>query len=202
MKLPTELRLMIFRHAVVKKDAIYTLLPPALSQVSKQLRAEVLPLYYRENEFQIYLDVDVVEYVEGLFPVRTDDETRLFLFRKMLSDVVASGGLEHVTKLRFDYSEPTFEDMSNYLLIIEFFADGVGGTRREYKRIGDDNLDWHDFDAVTKAFNVTADRSAGFHAKGLREHVPVSGVIEVLFDVAKHCDAANRDVRLSWDYGH
>lgn len=236
MKLPAQLRLEIYRHAVVEKDTIYSLLPPALSQVSKQLRAEVLPLYYRENEFYISLDVDSVDYEvypvridddidsveyeeeidpvridndidsdefeEDIYIVRRDDEIRLAAFIKMCSDVAASGGLKHVTNLQFIYREPVIGDDYNYLLGFEFFAGSAGGARGKIDRIGNDDLDWHDFDAVSKAFNVTLDRATRDDAEALRQRTPVSAVIDVLFAVAKHCGAANRDVRLAWDYGH
>lgn len=63
----------------------------------------VLPLYYRENEFYIPLEIDVVKYTKNLFPISTGDDTRLVAFLKICSDVVATGGLKHM-KLGFRYT--------------------------------------------------------------------------------------------------
>ncbi|CRG89430.1 hypothetical protein PISL3812_06466 [Talaromyces islandicus] len=233
MKLPPELRLEIYHFAVVQKgDSTYTLQPPALAQVCRQIRAEILPVYYGENDFYIPLNIDVISYEDDMYPIREDDATQLAAFLKRCGAIVSTGGLKYVKNLGFHYSEPVFEDSYNYLLSFEFSSgngdenkntqsdDRAGNDNpawnkyeavlKEYNnnknqrddRIGDDNIDWGDYEAVRKAFNVTLDREVGIESHDLRDHVPVDGVIDVLFKVAQHCHAANRDVRLSWDYGH
>ncbi|OKL59229.1 hypothetical protein UA08_05669 [Talaromyces atroroseus] len=202
MDLPPELRNMIYRLAVVRKTGkCYTLVPPALAQVSKDIRTEVLPIFYGENSFYIHMDIDVIEYEEGIFPIRTDDDSKLEEFLDMCSCLAATGGLKFIKVLSMNYSEPVFEDMSNFLLGFKFI--GESSTRQKYRdRIGDDNLDWSNRLAVVKAFETTLKESAGEFLGQLKAHVPVSDVIRALFAVAKHCHCANKYVELSWDYGH
>jgi hypothetical protein len=205
MDLPPELRVEVYRLALVKQGAEYerlkyTLRPPPLAQVCKQVRAEVLPVYYGENAFHIDMDIDVIGYEEDMYPFREDDDSQLNKFLDMCSTIVSTGCLQFITNLEVNYSEPVFEDMSNYLLGLEFTRDSDNSTPRG--RIGDDNLDWDDSEAVTEAFNATLKRSAGYYDAELREHVPVANIIKVLFALATHCQRANHYVRLSWDYDH
>jgi hypothetical protein len=206
MDLPVELRIMIYRQAVVRTgqrwgNDIFTLRPPALAQVSTQVRTEVLPIFYGENSFRIGMDIDVVEYEEDIFPVRIDDDTKLEEFLDMCSSIAATGGLKFINKLSMSYSEPVFEDMKNFLLGFDLIGDDSKG-RKSRDRIGDDTLDWNDRSAVTKAFNTTLNRTVtGAFLMRLKAQVPVSNIIRVLFALAKHCHRANQYVELGWDWG-
>lgn len=200
MNLPPELRVEVYRLALAKQGSKYTLRPPALAQVCKQIRAEVLPIYYGENAFYIDMDIDVIGYKKGLFPFRENDDSQLNKFLDMCSTIVSSGCLQFIANLDVNYREPVFEDMSNYLLGFEFTCDSDVSTQDA--RIGDDSLDWDDSEAVTEAFDAALRRSADYYDAELRQHVPVANVIKVLFALAKHCHRANHHVTLSWDYGH
>jgi hypothetical protein len=145
------------------------------------------------------MDIDVIGYEEGMYPFREDDDSQLNKFLDMCSTIVSTGCLQFITNLEVNYSEPVFEDSYNYLLDLEFTRDSDISTQNG--RIGDDNLDWGDAEAVTEAFNATLKRSVGYDAE-MREYVPVADIIKVLFALARHCHSANRCVRLSWDFDH
>lgn len=179
----------------------YTLVPPAIAQVSKQIRTEVLPIYYGENSFRIDMDVDVIEYDECDVPVRQADDTSLERFLQMCSCMADTGGLGHIKSLTLSYSEPTWEDMSNYLF--GFNLIGASGKEGKRHRVGNDDLDWTDYQGVTTAVNACVKQAVSqMYRRELYTHVPIPGIIRVLFALAQHCHYANRYVELWWDYGH
>ncbi|KUL89208.1 hypothetical protein ZTR_03619 [Talaromyces verruculosus] len=207
MNLPPEIRVIIYRLAVVNQSKscwvsdYYTLVPPAIAQVSKQIRTEVLPVFYGENSFRIDMDIDVLEYDEYGAPVKQDDDTKLEDFLQMCSCMADTGGLGYIKSLTLSYSEPVWEDMSNYLFGFDLVGTDKG--KRKPGRVGDNDLDWTDKREVVKAVMTCVQQTVGKeYLRELRTHVPVSNIIRVLFSLASHCHYANRYVEFWWDYGH
>jgi hypothetical protein len=205
MDLPPEIRISIYRSAVVQKSKshwpsdYYTLVPPAIAQVSRQIRTEVLPIFYGENSFRIAMDIDVLEYDE--YPIKQDDGTQLQEFLRMCSCMADAGGLGYIRSLTLSYSEPVWEDMSNYLFGFDLIGTSEGKTKRD--RVGDNDLDWSDRQEVITAVMTCLQKAVPKgYLRDLNAHLPVSNIIRVLFALAKHCHYANRYVELWWDYGH
>lgn len=206
MDLPPEIRILIYRLAVVQKSNsnwgsdCYTLVPPAIARVSKQIRTEVLPIFYGENSFDISMDIDVLEYDENDVPIKQKDNTKLEEFLRMCSCMAGTGGLGYIKSLTLRYSEPVWEDMYNYLFGFDLIGTGEGQRKRD--RVGDDDLDWSDRQEVIAAVMTCLKRVVEKgELRELRAHVPISGIIRVLFALGKHCHSANKYVELWWDYG-
>jgi hypothetical protein len=74
MTLPLEVRQRIWRLVVVEKDFfVYPVISPEqpdLAMTSRQIRGEVLPLYYRENTFAVEIPVEKTSGRVSFEPVR------------------------------------------------------------------------------------------------------------------------------------
>lgn len=206
MDLPPEIRIIIYRLVVVQGvnfqgvPTCFMLVPPAIAKVSKQIRTEVLPIFYGVNSFDIDMDIDIVEYDEYEEPIVQDDNTKLEDFLRMCSCMADTGGLRFIKSLNLRYSEPVWEDMSNYL-----FGFGIGDNKEksERNRVGNSDLDWSDEDEVKKAVIACLEKAVDKHRRQeLTAHVPVLEIIQVLSTLAKDCHSANHYVELWWDYGH
>ncbi|KAK4496619.1 hypothetical protein PRZ48_012599 [Zasmidium cellare] len=86
LKLPAELRIEIYKYCLVESDRINVnvpfsrfahriyrhsphlkVQPPELFRVSRQIRQETIPIYFRHNEFRVFaLNYDVVPYAKFL----------------------------------------------------------------------------------------------------------------------------------------
>lgn len=177
-------------------------MPPRLAQTSKKIRTEIMPIFYGENSFDINIDIDVIDFEDDMYPVRrAKDNSKLDEFLEMLSCIIATGGLKYITSLSMTYSEPVFEDMSNYLFGFDLIGNS-SGHNSSGPRVGNNNPDWDNRAAVTKAFNTAFKRISSVDPNDLKRHVPVSNILKVLLTVAKHCELANKYVKLTYDYGH
>ena len=170
---------------------MYNLPQPPLTRVSKQLRAEALPIFYGENEFNIRIPAAENEWNDI-------DNWDSFVLQ---CEVFAAGGLRFKKKLHAMYHEPVWEDSNNYLLGFD-----LGGKRdvkdREY-RIGKETTDWTDREEVLDEFYKTFNAVLREDWYGdLRELVPVQRVADALFLLARLCTSANSYAELEWDYGH
>lgn len=146
------------------------------------------------------MDIDVLEYDEYGAPIKQDDGTKLEDFLRMCSCMADTGGLGHIKSLTLSYSEPVWEDMSNYLFRFDLVGTDKG---KRSSRVGDNDLDWTDQRQVIKAVMACVQQTVGQeYLRELRTHVPVSNIIRVLFALASHCHYANRYVEFCWDYGH
>lgn len=207
MDLPPEIRVIIYRFAIVHKSnhhwnsTCYTLVPPSIARVSQKTRIEVLPIFYGENSFDIGMDIDVIEYDEYDGPVKQDDNTKFEDFLRMCSCIINTGGLRYIKRLTLRYSEPVWEDMNNYLFGFELSDTEEGIDKRD--RVGNNDLDWSDEHQVIAAVMTCMKKTVWKeHLRELCARVPVSNIIRVLVTIAKHCPHANQYVELWWDYGH
>lgn len=56
LKLPAEVRNMIYRNVLVKKRYCYFLFQPPITLVNKQIRSESLPVLYGNNKFMVHFN--------------------------------------------------------------------------------------------------------------------------------------------------
>jgi len=199
LRMPRELRDEIHRMVVVKRkppnswfdesDMIYTLWPPALAQVNRMARAEVLPIYYGENRFRIEMPNS-----------KNDNDGSWTSFIQGFSNL-DPGGLKFIKSIDVMHSEDVWEDLNNFLLGFEMRGDGDGDLRC---RIGDENLDWNKAPAVRAAFNSAVKSAADryHYYADLRRRVPVPKIGKVLFVLAQLCPRAIHYVEVAFDYGH
>ena len=97
LKLPAEIRNMIYWNALVKKRYCYFFFQPPLTLVNKQIRSESLPLLYGNSEFIVFFNY-------GKYGVAQDFNgmnwpRKLWAPPLSVSPVSAILSLVHVTKL-------------------------------------------------------------------------------------------------------
>ncbi|KAJ9137463.1 hypothetical protein NKR23_g9103 [Pleurostoma richardsiae] len=196
LELPGEIRNNIYRLALVNGDCecldqIYNLAPPPLLQTNRRIRQEALSLYYGLNGFLIILP-------------KADNSVRWRRFSRMISCMATGGSLEFVTSLEFVY-EVVIHGKDSW-----FGFELIGGSRRETTkrgkpeweiwRIGEDGLDWDDRRLVEAAHDEALKRvSCRYFRDLIGKLTPVSRIVKVLFEVAKHCDRGNKYVELIWE---
>lgn len=125
---------------------------PALTHVSRQLRAETLPIYYGERiiTHKIFVDewFDCVPSVHGMVDA----------FAGGPNNVPGPDTLQHISRLQLDMNIQF--PMATIRLILSgpdnSLLDDVGSKLRNLVRVGDPGLDWADATAVRAARNEAA----------------------------------------------
>ncbi|KAI3317536.1 hypothetical protein HD806DRAFT_368360 [Xylariaceae sp. AK1471] len=193
LSIPPEIRNAIYKLAVVTYYR-KTLALPALAQVNKQLRREVVPIYYGKNHFLLELPT-----VDAWMDEWSDEDQpgcyNIYESFRLLCGSLAEY-MQFVTSLKvtFDY-DPSF------------FYNGAWGIGFQLKskacpmerRIGNAETDWNNTAEADKAFRhalalYSAEHTTRIHGD-VDQYINMDVLIDTLCFFAKHCVAAD-NVRL------
>ncbi|KAI1735796.1 hypothetical protein F4680DRAFT_452677 [Xylaria scruposa] len=181
---PAEIRNLIYTFAVVVPTDLTSLVTPELSQVSRQLREEVLPIYYRKNSFDLCLSPP-----EG--PGDSDAPAQYYYksFKPLCKSLVPF--ISHITALRVvlvDKADLELGFLFRPTIMTSYWGWG--------SKIGHGYTNWTDRIAVMKAFRAVM-RSDGevYPYEGARKYLNIFVLVSALRFFKKHCAAAH-DTRL------
>ncbi|KAK9777675.1 putative F-box domain-containing protein [Seiridium cardinale] len=176
LSVPPEIRNKTYEEALLNCAewglvSMTSLAPPALLQVSGQIRKEAAPIFYGQNVFdlstiQMFGEHDWAEW-------------------ERLCDVLGHH-FKHINFVRFQ--------CECFPWTIGFYFPGVD-TAQYYqrkkspdKRIGDDELDWNYRDDVRCAFLEAGDAAYGRPFCEMSCNAPVEEVCESMLCFVKHCN--------------
>ncbi|KAI0549813.1 hypothetical protein F4679DRAFT_584279 [Xylaria curta] len=192
--LPAEIRIMIYTFAVVSQWDFESLQTPELSQVSRQLRDEVLPIYYRKNSFLLFLSPP-----DGWYDMRSPancEETAKYYyesFKPLCKSLVPF--ICHITALRVNLVD------TDGLHLGFMFRPATHNTPDSSwdssTKIGHGYTDWSDRNSVMKAFRAAMRNDfRGFrNHQAAKKYFNIFLIASALRFFKKHCAAAH-DTRL------
>lgn len=171
-----------------------TLQQPPLTQASKQIRNESLPIFYGENQFSLGADVDQWLQTQcgrdNLYPA-------IQAFAHSRENGSEKSSLAFVSNLRV---KPTWYAYEKWGFLMSTVRLAV--RRGDRDRIGDDNLDWTSREAVKAAYLETLGRTPspiGDHVRCWQSRIGVQSMGSLLWTVAQECPQLTKWVYIN-DY--
>ncbi|TPX14739.1 uncharacterized protein E0L32_005134 [Thyridium curvatum] len=202
LRLPAEIRVQIYRFAVVRAgEYAWSFAPPALAHVSRQVREEALSIYYSENSFILgaqHGPRDTVDLEESMDSFLPPPGCRLARW------------IRNVRTVSMEYTQPYSAAAQPYKFPLLLKFDLVGGTslangsRRgvrdiSAKRVGTDDTQW-DIPGAEEAFYDMLAKDEYTFDTMMQNRLPLRSIAVLLSAVASACPLAARYVCLSWFY--
>lgn len=162
LKLPAEIRNKIYYDALVTRTQAHwysSAVQPALTRVNRQIRAEALPIYYRENIINFDVKADT--------PQKWVDTAREIIdaFGASSSGFPESSNFRYITYLHLEFHTDVRYLLAAKLISadspLEMNVDGDWRDLPAYPthdvRVGRPGMDWRDDTAVRVACSVAAE---------------------------------------------
>ncbi|KAI0182250.1 hypothetical protein EV127DRAFT_68508 [Xylaria flabelliformis] len=188
---PAEIRILIYTFAVVEKEDMWSLGTPELSQVSRQLREEVLPIYYSKNSFELCLSPS--SWWDGMpSPPAVIKATAKYYyesFKPLCKSLVPF--ISHITSLWvFLVDKDKFE--IGFLFQPAAHHSGI--------KIGHGCKNWSDRTVIMKTFRAAMRKhkvGRVYNNEIAEEYLDILVIVSALRFFKKHCAAAH-NTRLLW----
>ena len=182
LRLPIELRTIIYNE-LFYPGMIETLQSPPLSQVNRQIREEVAPIYYGESDFSICM------------PMNNED---LDWFIGELRSFATGGALRYLRRLELVGRGNCSVTDCTFAYDIHFLGQGIperciSTLTSIQQRIDFEAVDWTDKEAVEAAYHPMFNRLMGLymHSKMPEEFAtisfPTARILEILQILGQHC---------------
>lgn len=209
--LPPEVRNKVYRELLAPANtsgALYineTLVQPGLCRVSKQVRKEVLSIFYGENDFSLMTSVNphlISSCLEnGISVIRTATLVKILerLSAGGKAGVPGTSSLQHITKIAVWVD--TYKELviGKELVIIlrdvpleEGDLKDVVWHKKPYARIGGKEMDWKDSKRVKAAYRAAFSGIARSKYTYHKNHE----VAEILCILARECPNATGNVSI------
>lgn len=212
LALPAEIRDIIYREALVPrtpkgiKEPVCTLAHPPLARVSKQLRAESLPVFYGENQF--FINIDALHTQQVFLKDRRREVDAAYqryvatfeAFSAWGSGAPGTSCIRHIKDISVIYRQYLDWDQAPSIGFL-MGARHPGALCSELPgrvRICQGIEDWGDFAAVRTAL---LDEMDAWVSDGdtLSQLFPRGRIAAMLWFCAKECPLAARHVELWYD---
>lgn len=188
LKLPAEVRNMIYRDVLVGKRIVHLFFQPPITLANKQIRSESLPVFYGHNKFVFSFHRDL----------GTQDLPlpKLWCAPRPVSTVSAIPNLIYVAKLRIQFSfshswRPGCEDVDVFIRMRK--RDLTSRNSRKNAIVSQHGLKWKDRAFLESVYDLLVnDRLHGpnFVGERLIAYGGMDSVITTVLHLAEICPEA------------
>ncbi|KAK2614121.1 hypothetical protein N8I77_000975 [Diaporthe amygdali] len=211
LALPGEIRAMVYREALVPttpeglKEDLCSLAQPPLARVSRQLRAEAIPIFYGENDFVIRIENHSIRPVFNQERRRGVDvayKRYIAMFEAFSasgSDGPGTSCISHIKSILVTYDHYHHNGDSSTIGFYLNYSKPGPYELPDWVRICESVVDWADFTTVRTALLNELGAWVLEETITLLELFPRARLAAMLWFCAKECPLAAKHVELWYD---